>query len=99
MKIHSRAELTRKCAPGDIVTITGVYMPRPNFGFRVPGLFQDTFVEAYEITKDKQNFRESYLTEERMEEVMDLKGNCESDQMLFSRLAGSICPEIFGMNE
>merc|ERR1712166_599549 len=34
-----------------------------------------------------------------MEEVMDLKGNCESDSMLFSRLASSICPEIFGMNE
>lgn len=30
---------------------------------------------------------------------MDLKGNCESDSMLFSRLASSICPEIFGMNE
>lgn len=34
-----------------------------------------------------------------MEEVMDLKGNCETDSMLFSRLASSICPEIFGHNE
>ena len=34
-----------------------------------------------------------------MEEVMDLKGNCETDSLLFSRLASSICPEIFGMNE
>lgn len=63
MKIHARAELTRRCAPGDIITVTGVYMPRPNFGFRAPGLFQDTFVEAYEIQKDKLNFRESFLTE------------------------------------
>jgi DNA replication licensing factor MCM7 len=39
------------------------------------------------------------LTEARMEEVMDLKGNCETDSLLFSRLASSICPEIFGMNE
>lgn len=46
---------TKKCGPGDIVTITGVYMPAPYTGFAAmrAGLAHDTFLEAYNITKDK----------------------------------------------
>lgn len=99
IKINARGELTRRCTPGDIVTVTGVYMPQPNFGFRAPGLFQDTFLEAYCIVKDKVNFRDTYLTDEKMERVMDVRGQAESDTHLFHHLAKSICPEIFGMQE
>jgi len=28
IKIFARGELTRRCSPGDSVTITGVYMPK-----------------------------------------------------------------------
>ena len=34
-----------------------------------------------------------------MERVHDIRSTCETDQHLFSRLAKSICPEIFGMLE
>jgi DNA replication licensing factor MCM7 len=33
MTIHARGPMTRKCSPGDKVTITGIYMPVPNSGF------------------------------------------------------------------
>ena len=37
--------------------------------------------------KEKQNFREAILTEERMERVNDIRGTCESDTALFRRLS------------
>lgn len=33
MKVYAKGINTRKCSPGDIVTITGVYMPQPYFGY------------------------------------------------------------------
>jgi hypothetical protein len=34
-----------------------------------------------------------------MEQILDVKATCETDHHLLTRLAGSICPEIFGMTE
>ena len=56
-------------------------------------------MEAYQIVKDKVNFRDTYLSEERMEKVREIRGSCENDQHLFTRIASSICPEIWGMQE
>jgi DNA replication licensing factor MCM7 len=39
------------------------------------------------------------LTEESLEKVQDLKNMCDGDMQLYTRLASSICPEIFGMEE
>lgn len=47
LKVLARDQLTRKCAPGDIVTLTGVYLPQPYYGFNKGGLFQDTYLEAF----------------------------------------------------
>lgn len=74
-------------------------MPQPLIGFRKAALTQDTYVEAFDIIKMKENFKETYLTPEKMERVMDIRSTCENDSNLFSRLADSICPEIFGMSE
>lgn len=49
IKIKAQGEITRKCTPGDNVTITGVFMPQLFYGFRAPGLTQDTYLEAYSI--------------------------------------------------
>lgn len=99
MKILAKGEITRQCSPGDMVTVTGVFMPSAFYGFRKPGLYQDTYLEAFQIAKDKQNFKETYLSEERMERVNDIRATCETDAHLFERLSKSICPEIFGMEE
>ena len=76
-------------------------MPAPYTGFAAmkSGLNHDTFVEAYTIRKDKQNFKETLLSEEMLERVFDIKNACENDNQLYTRLASSICPEIFSMEE
>jgi hypothetical protein len=33
MKVIAKGVNTRKCSPGDIITIIGVYMPTPFSGF------------------------------------------------------------------
>ena len=102
MSIIAKGVNTRKCAPGDIVTVTGVYMPSPFHGFaamRTGTLTQDTYLEAFQISKDKQNYKESFLTDAALERVFDLKAMCDGDMQLYNRLALSICPEIFGMEE
>jgi DNA replication licensing factor MCM7 len=101
MNIIARGVNTRRCAPGDIITVTGVYMPSPFHGFAAmrAGLTQDTYLEAFQVTKDKQNFKESFLNAQALEKVQELKDVCEGDIQLYQRLAGSICPEIFGHEE
>ena len=56
MKILARGELTRQINPGDQATITGVYLPQPFYGMRGFGLSQDTYIEAYQFTKEKQQY-------------------------------------------
>lgn len=74
-------------------------MPQPFFGFRAPGLVQDTYLEAFKILKEKTGLNDTVLTEERMEQISDVRGTCESDKHLLERIASSICPEIYGMHE
>jgi len=49
IKVIARGPVTRQCSPGDIVQITGVYMPSPFTGFQAltAGLTHDTHIEAY----------------------------------------------------
>ena len=102
MNIIAKGINTRKCGPGDIVTVTGVYMPQQFHGFqamRAGVLTHDTYLEAFMVSKDKQNYRESFLTDETLEKVQDLIDASENSMQVYSRLATSICPEIFGMDE
>lgn len=81
--------------------ITGVYMPSPFTGFQAmaAGLTHDTHIEAYQIIKDKINFREFMLSNKMMEKVDELRDSKTDELELFQRFAKSICPEIFGMEE
>ena len=60
-------------------------MPSPYQGFAgmAKGLTHDTHIEAYKITKDKQNFREYMLSETMMEKVMEIKNSAETPEQLF----------------
>jgi DNA replication licensing factor MCM7 len=62
-------------------------------------LTHDTFLEAFMISKDKQNYRESFLTEHTLGKMDDLRDSSKGEMELYTRLASSICPEIFGMDE
>lgn len=63
------------------MTITGVYMPQPYVGFQAmkAGLTQETYLEAYRIHKDKQNFKDQILSDEMTEKVFDIKNSTESE--------------------
>ena len=101
LKVIARGPVTRKCSPGDIVQVTGVYLPTPNQGFnsRRSPLFHETHIEACRIIKDKQNYREYMLSDNMMKKVFEIKNQSETEQALFKRLSQSICPEIYGMEE
>ena len=101
IKIVAKGINCRKCGPGDIVTITGVYMPAPFTGFAAmrAGLTHDTYIEAFKISKDKQNFRETILTDTMMDRINEVKASMDSEHQLYTRLASSICPEIYSMDE
>jgi DNA replication licensing factor MCM7 len=62
LKIIAKGPMTRLCSPGDIIQVTGVYMPAPsgktNFRDKRARLTHRTFIEAYQIVKDKLNFKE-----------------------------------------
>jgi DNA replicative helicase MCM subunit Mcm2 (Cdc46/Mcm family) len=72
-------------------------MPQPFFGFRAPGLTQDTYLEAFQILKDKVSHSDALLSDSLMDKVMDIRHTSESDHHLLERISKSICPEIFGM--
>jgi DNA replication licensing factor MCM7 len=99
MKIRATGLNTRVCSPGDNITVTGVFMPQPFFGFRAPGLTQDTYLEAFLINKDKISHGDHLLSDELMEQVANVRGTCENDHHILTRIAESICPEIWGMSE
>jgi DNA replication licensing factor MCM7 len=101
MQIIARGPVTRQCSPGDIVQVTGIYLPTPSQGYMAfkTGLNHDVHIEAYKIIKDKHNFKEYMLSDERMGRVREIVAQEESEQSLFCRVADSICPEIFGMEE
>ncbi|WVQ81309.1 hypothetical protein IAT38_003432 [Cryptococcus sp. DSM 104549] len=95
MTIHLYGTLTRSVNPGDVVNIAGIFIPTPYTGFRAmrAGLLQDTFLEAMHVHQLKKQYHAMELTPELSAAVEDLK---EDREHLYSRLANSIAPEIYG---
>jgi DNA replicative helicase MCM subunit Mcm2 (Cdc46/Mcm family) len=59
-----------------VINVVGVYMTTIATGFqagRRDRLFHETFVDAFRIEKDKQNFREFMLSDEMMAKVDELQ--------------------------
>ena len=56
INLQAFGSCTKQCSPGDIVTVTGVHMPTPYSGFRGmrAGLIHDTYVEVFNIHKEKK---------------------------------------------
>ncbi|KAJ6873344.1 hypothetical protein NC651_032274 [Populus alba x Populus x berolinensis] len=83
MTVHFRGELTRKVAPGDVVELSGIFLPIPYTGFRAmrAGLVADTFLEA--------------MYEPRGDEEKQIASLAE-DGDIYNKLAQSLAPEIYG---
>jgi DNA replicative helicase MCM subunit Mcm2 (Cdc46/Mcm family) len=58
-RIITRYEILQ-VAPGDVVEMSGIFLPMPYFGFRAmrAGLVADTYLEAMSITHFKKKYEE-----------------------------------------
>lgn len=94
LTVQCRGEQTRMCGPGDIITVAGVFLTVRYTGFRAikAGLLADTFLEATHIEKNKLGYEQLIDDEEAKLKVMELARDPEP----YTKLAGSIAPEIYG---
>ncbi|KAG8899820.1 Mcm2-7 hexameric complex component [Tulasnella sp. 403] len=94
MTVHLQGTVTRTMNPGDVVHLGGIYLPTPYVGFQAirAGLLTDTFLEVNHVHQVKKQYTEMQLTPQINQAVMRLN----QDPMIYSRLAQSIAPEIYG---
>ncbi|XP_026764148.2 DNA replication licensing factor Mcm7 [Galleria mellonella] len=93
LSVYCRGETTRRAQPGDHVAVSGVFLPLFSVGFKqiVQGLLSDTYLEAHSVTclnQSDENEISEALTEEELAEL--------SEEDLYSRMAQSLAPEIYG---
>ena len=86
--------LVRQVNPGDIVDISGIFLPTPYTGFKAmrAGLLTDTYLEAHHVVQHKKAYEDMEidpLTARRIAKFTQ-SGN------QYEYLAKSIAPEIYG---
>ncbi|KAH0541898.1 hypothetical protein FGG08_003618 [Glutinoglossum americanum] len=94
LTVHCHGSLTRQINPGDVVDITGIFLPTPYTGFKAirAGLLTDTYLEAQYVHQHKKAYDDLTL---------DLKTSRRIDQYtatghMYEYLSRSIAPEIYG---
>eukprot|EP00954_Amorphochlora_amoebiformis_P002157 168917-Amorphochlora_amoeboformis.AAC.1 len=95
--VYLNGELTRKCNPGDILTVKGIFLVQPHKGYKAirAGLRAETFIDAQQIVSHKKNYHNLDLTSQEIREVKKMA----RDPDVFRKMANSIAPEIFGMHD
>lgn len=94
LTIHVNGDLVRSMNPGDIVDVSGIFLPSPYTGFRAlrAGLLTETFLEAQHVAQHKKQYELLTLDDPTKQRVLDL----HNQGGVYTRLAESIAPEIFG---
>ncbi|CCD24204.1 DNA replication licensing factor MCM7 NDAI_0C05450 [Naumovozyma dairenensis CBS 421] len=94
LTIHVNGGLVRSMTPGDIVDVSGIFLPAPYTGFKAlkAGLLTETYLEAQYVRQHKKKFASFDLSSGIENRVMDLI----SEGDVYNRLAKSIAPEIYG---
>ncbi|KAG9249899.1 DNA replication licensing factor mcm7 [Emericellopsis atlantica] len=84
----------RQINPGDVVDISGIFLPTPYTGFKAlkAGLLTDTYLEAHHIMQHKKAYSEMIIDPKL---VRRIEQHRQSGQV-YELLARSIAPEIFG---
>ena len=97
MTVHLLGEMTRTCSPGEEVIISGIFLPVPYTGYKAikAGLTADTYMEATSVRKAKQRYQEYELSAALVAEIE----RCSREPNTYAKLANSIAPEIFGMED
>lgn len=94
LTIHVNGSLVRSLSPGDVVDVTGIFLPAPYTGFKAlkAGLLTETYLESQFIHQHKKKFASFELSQgvhERVNEMI-MQGD------IYERLSKSIAPEIYG---
>lgn len=94
MTVHLNGSVTRSMNPGDVVHLGGIYLPTPYTGYQAirAGLLTDTYVEVHHVHQVKKQYSDMQLTPQITRQIQEL----QRDPNLYSRLAQSIAPEIYG---
>jgi hypothetical protein len=75
LTVHAYGETTRACSAGDIVDVSGIFLPVPfagGRGARTAGLIADTFLEASRIVQEKKASTDERAAAEMAEVVSEL---------------------------
>ena len=94
LTLHLYGPITRSVSPGDIVDVSGIFLPIPYTGFKAvrAGLLTDTLLEAHFIDKKIKQYSAIQTTTEIEEKIRRLR----EGEDVYGRLAKSIAPEIYG---
>nr|UWK20602.1 DNA replication licensing factor [Trichoderma rubi] len=94
LTVHCSGSLVRKINPGDVVDISGIFLPTPYTGFKAmrAGLLTDTYLEAHHIHQHKKAYSEMIVDAQLVRRIDRYR---QSGQV-YELLAKSIAPEIFG---
>jgi DNA replication licensing factor MCM7 len=84
-------------SPGDIVQLGGIFLPVPYTGFQAirAGLLTDTYLETHHVHQLKKQYSDLSTSPEIERTISQLM----RDPALYSRLANSIAPEIYGHDD
>ncbi|PVU97168.1 hypothetical protein BB561_000720 [Smittium simulii] len=92
-------DLTRITKPGEIVNISGVFLPSPFTGYRAyrAGLLADTLLEAHNIELHKKQYSDmvSSTSTQIDEKINEIAKNSDA----LGQLSNSLAPEIYGHDD
>ncbi|KAF4123892.1 DNA replication licensing factor MCM7 [Geosmithia morbida] len=94
MTVLCYGSIVRQINPGDVVDISGIFLPTPYTGFKAmkAGLLTDTYLEAHHIVQHKKAYSEMIVDSRLVRRIEQYR---QSGQV-YEMLAKSIAPEIFG---
>lgn len=94
LTVSAYGSAVRKINPGDVVDISGIFLPTPYTGFKAmrAGLLTDTYLEAQYIHQHKKAYEDMKVDRGIARKIDAYR----SSGRVYEYLAKSIAPEIFG---
>ncbi|KAF0636706.1 hypothetical protein FPSE5266_02676 [Fusarium pseudograminearum] len=94
LTVFCHGTLVRQINPGDVVDISGIFLPTPYTGFKAmkAGLLTDTYLEAHHVLQHKKAYSEMIVDPTLVRRIEKYRQTGQ----VYELLAKSIAPEIFG---
>ncbi|KAF5661143.1 hybothetical protein [Fusarium heterosporum] len=94
LTVFCHGTLVRQINPGDVVDISGIFLPTPYTGFKAmkAGLLTDTYIEAHHVLQHKKAYSEMIVDPTLVRRIEKYRQTGQ----VYELLAKSIAPEIFG---